>query len=135
MTLHLAAVALLVRDFDAAIAYYRGNLGFVVVEDRAGLGGKRWVVIAPSAQSQTRIRLALATTPEQLERLGNQTGGRVLLFLHTDDIQRDYAAWTAKGVNFLEQPRQEEFGWGAIFADLYGNKWELVQLKLKGGAI
>lgn len=129
MPLHLSSVALLVRDFDEAIAYYQGKLGFAVVEDRAGIGGKRWVVIAPSADSPTRIRLAQATTPEQIERLGNQTGGRVFLFLDTDDIKRDHAAWTARGVNFLESPREESFGWGAIFTDLYGNKWELVQRK------
>ncbi len=129
MLRHLASVALLVRDFDEAIGYYCDKLGFVVVEDRAGIAGKRWVVIAPSADSQTRIRLAQATTPEQLLRLGDQTGGRVFLFLHTDDIKRDYATWVARGVNFQESPREEQFGWGAIFKDIYGNKWELVQPK------
>ena len=108
MPRHLASVALLVRDFDEAIAYYRDKLDFIVVEDRAGIGGKRWVVIAPSADSQTRIRLAQATTPEQLARMGDQTGGRVFLFLHTDDIKRDHTAWAARGVNFQESPREEQ---------------------------
>jgi catechol 2,3-dioxygenase-like lactoylglutathione lyase family enzyme len=129
MPQHIASLALIVRDYDEAVAYFRDKLGFAVVEDRAGIGGKRWVVIAPSAGSQTHIRLAQATTPDQLTRVGDQTGGRVFLFLNTDDIKRDYAAWTARGVTFLESPREEQFGWGAIFTDLYGNKWELVQRK------
>jgi catechol 2,3-dioxygenase-like lactoylglutathione lyase family enzyme len=129
---HLAAVALVVRDYDEAIAYYAGTLGFRLVEDTDMGRGKRWVVVAPPGAAETRIVLARAINADQLARVGNQTGGRVFLFLHTDDFQRDYAAWRAKGVRFIEGPRHEAYGTVAVFEDLYGNRWDLVQPKQQG---
>jgi catechol 2,3-dioxygenase-like lactoylglutathione lyase family enzyme len=132
MQQHLAAVALVVRDYDEAIAYYAGTLGFRLVEDTDMGRGKRWVVVAPPGAAETRIVLARAINADQLARVGNQTGGRVFLFLHTDDFQRDYAAWRAKGVRFIEGPRHEAYGTVAVFEDLYGNRWDLVQPKQQG---
>lgn len=128
MRQYISSIALSVRDFDEAIAYYTTKLDFVIAEDRTD-GARRWVLLSPPEAAETRIRLAKVSTPEQDSRVGNQTGGRVFLFLNTDDLWRDYAAMKARGVNFLEEPRTEAFGLGVIFADLYGNKWELVQPK------
>jgi catechol 2,3-dioxygenase-like lactoylglutathione lyase family enzyme len=122
----LSAIALSVRDFDEAIAYYTQKLGFDLAEDRTD-GDRRWVVIAPPGAKETKIRLAKATKPEQLERVGNHTGGRVFLFLETDDLMRDYESMKARGVKFAETPRTEAFGLVVIFEDLYGNKWELIE--------
>lgn len=124
----LAAVALLVRDYDEAKDYYSKTLGFEVIEDLDQGNGKRWLVLAPPG-SETSIVLARAATSEQATRVGNQTGGRVFLFLHTDDFDRDYAAYTAKGVQFREPPRHEPYGTVAVFSDLYGNLWDLIQPK------
>lgn len=124
---HLAAVALVVRDYDEAIAYFTGTLGFGLLEDTDMGRGKRWVVVTPPGAAETRILLARAINADQLARVGNQTGGRVFLFLHTDDFARDYAAWRAKGVRFIEEPRQEPYGTVVVFEDLYGNRWDLVQ--------
>ena len=122
----LAAVSLLVRDYDEAIAFYVGKLGFELVED-AGLGaGKRWVRVRPRG-GETCLLLALATTPEQQARVGDQCAGRVWLFLETDDFARDHAAFTAAGVVFRETPRREPYGVVAVFEDLYGNAWDLIQ--------
>lgn len=129
----LGYVALVVRDYDEAIAYFTQSLGFQVVEDspskdRQG-GDKRWVLIAPAGSAGTKLLLAKASTPEEASRIGNQTGGRVFLFLHTDDFWRDYRAMTERGVKFCESPRKEPYGTVAVFQDLYGNKWDLLQLK------
>jgi catechol 2,3-dioxygenase-like lactoylglutathione lyase family enzyme len=122
-------VALVVRDYDEAIEYYTNALGFEVVEDTALDGEKRWVLLATLGAVETRLLLAKASTPEQLTRVGNQTGGRVFLFLHTDDFLRDYREMTARGVHFCEAPRDEAYGTVAVFEDLYGNRWDLLQLR------
>ena len=124
---HLACIALVVRDYDEAIAYYTSVLSFDLVEDTDMGAGKRWVVVAPPGSTGTRILLAAARSPEQQARIGDQTGGRVFLFLHTDDFWRDYATMQARGVRFLEQPREEAYGTVVVFADLYGNKWDFIQ--------
>ena len=91
--------------------------------------GKRWIRVAPRDSAETCILLAKAVSPEQLSRVGNQTGGRVFLFLHTEDFQRDYEAMKSKGVRFLEEPRYESYGTVVVFEDLYGNKWDLLEMK------
>ncbi len=121
------SVALLVRDYDEAIAFFTGRLGFALVEDTALGGGKRWVRVAPPGGGGTALLLARAATAEQERRVGDQAGGRVFLFLHTDDFWRDYRAMTARGVRFTEEPRREAYGTVAVFLDLYGNRWDLVQ--------
>lgn len=125
---HLAYVAVVVRDYEEAKAYYCGVLGFELIEETALPDGKRWVLVAPPGSRETRLLLARAATPEQAKRVGNQTGGRVFLFLHTDDFWRDFRAMLEKGVKFCEQPRQESYGLVAVFEDLYGNRWDLLQL-------
>jgi catechol 2,3-dioxygenase-like lactoylglutathione lyase family enzyme len=127
MTQHLAAIALVVRDYDEALGFYVGKLGFTLVEDTRMSATKRWVLVAPPGAQEMRLLLAKADNPEQATRIGNQAGGRVFLFLHTDDFQRDHDAYRAKGVRFLEAPRHEAYGTVAVFADLYGNKWDLIQ--------
>jgi catechol 2,3-dioxygenase-like lactoylglutathione lyase family enzyme len=122
----IAAVTLVVRDYDEALAFFTDCLRFAVVEDRPLAGGKRWVVVRPTGGG-TALLLARAATPEQAARVGDQTGGRVFLFLKTDDFWRDYQGLRARGVRFAQQPRQEEYGMVAIFLDLYGNRWDLVQ--------
>ena len=122
----IAAVAVLVRDYDEAVAYFTGTLGFAVVEDTPLGGGKRWVVVRPPGGG-TALLLARAATPEQAARVGDQTGGRVFLFLRTDDFRRDYHEMQARGVRFAEEPREEAYGTVAVFLDLYGNRWDLVQ--------
>ena len=121
-------VALLVRDYDEAIAFYTGTLGFTLVEDSDLGAGKRWVLVAPPGARETRLLLARAATPAQAARVGDQTGGRVFLFLHTDDFWRDYRALQARGVTFIEEPRRESYGTVVVFEDLYGNKWDLLEL-------
>jgi catechol 2,3-dioxygenase-like lactoylglutathione lyase family enzyme len=123
----LAAVMLLVRDYDEAIDFFTEALGFRVAEDTPLAGGKRWVVLAPPDSRSASLLLARAATPEQLKSVGNQAGGRVFLFLHTDDFWRDYRLMQAANVKFLEAPRQEAYGTVAVFEDLYGNKWDLLQ--------
>lgn len=123
----IAAVALVVPDYDEAIAWYTGTLGFDLVEDTPLGGGKRWVVVAPPGSTGTRLLLARAATPEQRARVGDQTGGRVFLFLHTDDFAGDHAHMLAQGVHFVEQPRYEVYGTVVVFEDLYGNRWDLIQ--------
>jgi catechol 2,3-dioxygenase-like lactoylglutathione lyase family enzyme len=125
MSRSLARVALLVREYDEAIAWYVDRLGFRLVEDTDLGHGKRWVVVAPARGAQ--LLLARAASPEQATRVGNQTGGRVFLFLETDDFARDHAAMTALGITFAEPPREEPYGTVAVFVDLYGNRWDLVQ--------
>jgi len=124
----LAMVALVVRDYDEAIRFFVGTLGFTLVEDSpVPEQDKRWVVVAPPGAGQARLLLARASTPDQQSRVGNQTGGRVFLFLHTDDFWRDYEAYKARGVVFVREPREEPYGTVAVFKDLYGNLWDLVQ--------
>jgi Lactoylglutathione lyase and related lyases len=124
----LATVAFLVQDYDEAIAFFTGPLRFSLVEDTPlGDGGKRWVVVAPPDSAGASLLLAKAATPEQAARVGDQTGGRVFLFLHTRDFEDDYRHMRAHGVRFLEAPREEPYGRVAVFLDLYGNKWDLIQ--------
>ena len=124
----LAMVSLVVREYDEAIKFFVGTLGFVLIEDSPVPNqGKRWLVVAPPGPGQSRLLLARASTPEQQSRVGNQTGGRVFLFLHTDDFWRDYEAYRARGVVFVREPKEEPYGTVAVFKDLYGNLWDLVQ--------
>lgn len=126
MAPHLALVALLVRDYDEAIAWFTGRLGFTVAEDTPLGAGKRWVRLQPPGGG-AGLLLARARGPEQEAAVGRQGGGRVFLFLHTDDFARDHAAWSARGVRFMEPPRREAYGTVAVFEDLYGNRWDLVE--------
>ncbi|HEX7158764.1 MAG TPA: VOC family protein [Edaphobacter sp.] len=130
---HIGYVPLLVRDYDEAVHFYTESLGFTLIEDTPLGDGKRWVLIAPPGATETSLLLAKAATPEQSQRIGDQTGGRVFLFLHTDDFWRDYERMQAKGVVFMEKPRTEPYGIVAVFADLYGNRWDLLQLNAKTG--
>jgi len=129
MPQRLAAVSLLVRDYDEAIAYYTGTLGFRLVEDTPLAPGKRWVLVAPPGDLLgAQLLLARAKNAEEAAVIGRQAGGRVGFFLHTDDFHRDHAAFLSRGVEFLEAPRTESYGTVAVFRDLYGNQWDLVQL-------
>lgn len=130
MSQSIATVALVVRDYDEALAFYVGKLGFRLVEDTTILAqDKRWVTVAPPGSTGPLLLLARAVGEEQTSRIGNQTGGRVFLFLHTDDFWRDYAAYRSKGVVFVREPKEESYGTVAVFADLYGNLWDLLQPK------
>lgn len=129
MSQQISALALLVDDYDRAIAYYTQVLGFRLLEDTPQGPGKRFVRVAPPGDGETALLLAKAANPEQAARIGDQTGGRVFLFLRTDDFWRDYHAYKARGVDFTEEPRQEVYGTVVVFRDLYGNKWDLVQPK------
>ncbi|MET8231903.1 VOC family protein [Micromonospora sp. NPDC005298] len=124
---HLGLVALLVEDYAAAIDFYVGGLGFELVEDTPRPDGSRWVVVRPPGARETALLLARPSGPEQRARVGDQTGGRVGLFLYTEDFARDHARMVAAGVRFLEEPRHESYGSVAVFADLYGNRWDLLQ--------
>jgi catechol 2,3-dioxygenase-like lactoylglutathione lyase family enzyme len=125
----IGSLALLVRDYDEAIAFYTQKLGFQLLEDTDLGGGKRWVLVAPPGSTETSLLLAQAASPEQENAIGNQSGGRVFLFLHTDDFWRDYNAMKASGICFLEEPRTEPYGTVVVFEDLYGNKWDFIELK------
>lgn len=126
----IGQVAILVQDYDAAIDFYVNRLGFTLVEDTPiEAQGKRWVVVAPPGSIESRLLLARAVGEEQSSRIGNQTGGRVFLFLYTDDFWRDFAAYRSKGVVFIRPPREETYGTVAVFQDLYGNLWDLLQRK------
>ncbi|MBN9443169.1 VOC family protein [Bosea sp. (in: a-proteobacteria)] len=124
---YLGCIAVVVRNYDEAIAWYTRSLGFKLVEDTPLGNGKRWVLVSPSHSSQTRILLARAAGAEQEAAIGRQTGGRVFLFLHTDDFERDHAAFRDRGVRFLEAPRDEPYGRVAVFEDLHGNRWDLLE--------
>jgi catechol 2,3-dioxygenase-like lactoylglutathione lyase family enzyme len=125
---YLGLTAVVVRDYDEAIAFYVGVLGFILIEDTPlPQQSKRWVVVAPPGSGESRLLLARAVGAEQESRVGNQTGGRVFLFLHTDDFWRDYKAYASRGVSFVRPPAEEPFGTVAVFRDLYGNLWDLVQ--------
>ncbi len=123
-------VAVIVEDYDEAIEFYVGTLGFRVVEDTfIEAQNKRWVLVAPPGSSESKLLLARAVGAEQSSRIGNQTGCRVFLFLHTDNFWRDFNAYKSKGVVFVREPAEESYGTVAVFKDLYGNLWDLLQLK------
>jgi catechol 2,3-dioxygenase-like lactoylglutathione lyase family enzyme len=126
---YLGLVSVVVRDYDEAISFYVGKLGFSLIEDTyLPAQAKRWVVVSPPGARESRILLARATNEHQVSRVGDQTGGRVFLFLYTDDFLRDFHAYKAKGVNFIREPKTEEYGTVAVFQDLHGNQWDLVQM-------
>ena len=126
--MHISQFAITVRDYDEAIAFYTGSLAFDLQEDTELGGGKRWVrVRPPRSASGTAILLARATTPEQLASVGKQTGGRVFVFIETDDFWRDYRAMVSRGVKFIQPPAEETYGTVAVFEDLYGNLFDLIQ--------
>ena len=129
MRQHIGFVTLLVRDYDEAIDFYTQMLGFRVIEDTRVSIDKRWVVVSPEGENGTCLLLTKATTQAQADRIGDQTGGRVFLFLHTDDFWRDYKEMRSSGVHFTETPRQEPYGSVAVFTDLYGNRWDLLELR------
>ncbi|CDX34725.1 conserved hypothetical protein [Mesorhizobium plurifarium] len=128
----VATVALVVANYDEAVRWYVERLGFVLIEDVDLGGGKRWVTVAPANGQGARLLLAQASGEEQASRIGNQTGGRVFLFLETEDFSRDHQAMLAKGVEFREAPRHEAYGTVAVFADLHGNLWDLIEPKRQG---
>jgi catechol 2,3-dioxygenase-like lactoylglutathione lyase family enzyme len=124
----IALVSLVVREYEEAIQFFVGKLGFTLLEDvEIPEQGKRWVVVAPPGAIGARMLLARATTADQQSRIGNQTGGRVFLFLYTEDFHRDYEAYKSRGVVFVRPPREEVYGTVAVFEDLYGNLWDLLQ--------
>ena len=125
MSLRISAVALVVPDYDAAIAFYVGTLGFELRSDEDHGGGKRWITVAPPG-AETALLLARAVNPRQTAAIGSQTGGRVGFFLHTDDFDRDHARMTAEGVVFDESPRNEAYGRVAVWRDPFGNRWDLI---------
>jgi catechol 2,3-dioxygenase-like lactoylglutathione lyase family enzyme len=122
----IAHIAVVVRAYDEAIAWFTRTLGFELAADTDMGGGKRWVLVAPK-NGGVQLLLAKAASPEQESRIGNQTGGRVFLFLETDDFHRDHETFRSRGVKFLEAPREESYGTVAVFEDLYGNRWDLLQ--------
>src|SRR5688572_6802843 len=127
----LSLVSLLVRDYDEAIDFFVGKLGFVLVEDSfLPAEAKRWVVVAPPGATESRLLLARASTPDQDSRVGAQTGGRVFLFLHTDNFSRDYERYRTNGIVFVREPKAEPYGTVAVFKDLYGNLWDLVEPRI-----
>ena len=128
MSQRLGLVSLVVRDYDEALAFFVDKLGFTVVEDsEVPEQQKRWVVIAPPGGSGAQLLLARASSEEQATRIGSQTGGRVFLFLYTDDFRRDYERYLSKGVEFVRLPKDEPYGTVAVFKDLYGNLWDLIE--------
>lgn len=129
MAARIAAFSLIVRDYDEAIAWYRGALDFELLEDTDLGGGKRWVRMAPRGVGGSAVLLARAGNGTQLAAIGNQGGGRIWLFLHTDDFAGDHARMTAFGVKFAENPRHESYGTVVVFEDLYGNRWDLIEPK------
>ena len=135
MDQHIAMVAIVVADYDEAIAWYTGKLGFTLVEDtpdtRQG-PGRRWVVVRPAGHAGPAILLAKASNERQSQAVGNQTGGRVFLFLHTDNFQRDYRDYSSRGVSFIRGPSAELYGTVAVFEDLYGNRWDLIEPTARG---
>ena len=127
MKQYIAHIALVVKDYDEAIAFYTEKLGFNLIEDTAIDDEKRWVLIAPPGAKECCLLLAKAADEEQLNSVGNQTGGRVGFFLFTDDFNRDYVNMIAKNIQFVRKPTQFPYGKVAVFEDLYGNKWDLIQ--------
>jgi catechol 2,3-dioxygenase-like lactoylglutathione lyase family enzyme len=129
MNRKLAHVAVVVRDYDEAIAFYTRVLGFRLVENTDLGSGKRWVLVSPGSGDGCCVLLAQAASAVQASRIGNQTGGRVFLFLHTDDFWRDYNSLCGHAVEFVREPKEEPYGTVAVFKDLYGNLWDLIQKK------
>lgn len=129
MKQRIAQLSLVVRDYDEAIAFYTEKLSFQLIEDTRMSAEKRWVVIAPPGSTECCLLLAKAANEAQLASVGNQTGGRVFLFLYTDDFWRDYHAMVAKGIRFTGAPREEAYGTVVVFEDLYGNLWDFIQPK------
>lgn len=125
----LGHVALVVRDYDEALEFFTRTLNFTVIEDTRLSESKRWVLVSPPGSKGASLLLAQAATPEQASRIGDQTGGRVFLFLHTDDFWRDYLEMTSRKVKFVRPPSEEVYGIVAVFKDLYGNLWDLIQPK------
>ncbi len=123
----IGLVSLVVPDYDEAIEFYTGVLGFTLIEDAETSPGKRWVVVRPPGAAGTGLLLARAEGGQQKQAIGNQAGGRVFLFLVTDDFDRDHRRLMANGVEFLEEPRHEEYGTVAVFRDIFGNKWDLIE--------
>lgn len=124
----IGLVSLVVRDYEEALAFFVGTLGFELVEDtEIPEQAKRWVVVNPPGATESRLLLARASDDAQRSAVGNQTGGRVFLFLHTDDFWRDYEAYRAKGVEFVRLPKEERYGTVAVFKDVYGNHWDLIE--------
>jgi catechol 2,3-dioxygenase-like lactoylglutathione lyase family enzyme len=129
MNRYIGHLALVVKDYDEAIRFYTEKLNFILVEDTVLSEVKRWVIVAPKDSDGCSLLLAKAATEEQASRIGNQTGGRVFLFLYTDDFWKEYKELSEKGVRFVRQPVEEPYGTVAVFADLYGNLWDLIQKK------
>lgn len=130
----IGLVSLVVPEYEEALAFYVGILGFTLIEDSfVPEQKKRWVVVAPPGATESRLLLARASSPEQSSRVGNQTGGRVFLFLYTDDFARDYRAFQDKGVVFVREPSQQDYGTVAVFQDPWGNLWDLFQPKPDNG--
>lgn len=123
------SITYLVHDYDEAIEFFTSKLQFDLTSDTPLDENKRWVLVRPRGMDGTSLLLAKAATPEQEQFIGNQTGGRVFLFLHTDDFERDYKSMLSNGIEFLEEPRYEEYGRVVVFRDLYGNKWDLLELR------
>jgi uncharacterized glyoxalase superfamily protein PhnB len=127
MQQYLAGISLVVNDYDEAIDFYTRKLSFTLLEDTRMSETKRWVVIAPPGSTGCTLLLAKAANDAQKAAVGNQTGGRVFLFLHTDNFDRDYNQMQEAGIEFIESPRQEAYGKVVVFADLYGNRWDLIE--------
>lgn len=129
MNQRLVHIALVVDDYDAAIEFYTQKLGFLLLEDTPLSDTKRWVLVSPPGQGSCCLLLAKAVGAEQQSRIGNQTGGRVFLFLHTDDFWRDYHHYLRQSIRFVREPVEEAYGTVAVFEDLYGNLWDLIEPK------
>jgi uncharacterized glyoxalase superfamily protein PhnB len=135
LTQSIGLVCVVVRDYDEAIAYYADVLGFTLIEDTPlPAQSKRWVVVAPGDGLGVKLLLAQASNDQQIAAIGNQTGGRVFLFLYTDNFEQDYAKYQERGVKFVREMVQEPYGTVAVFQDLYGNQWDLIQLKVKSAS-
>jgi len=124
---HIAHIALVVDDYDKAIQFYTQMLNFDLIEDTMLSENKRWVLVAPKGSSECKLLLARATSEEQVSRIGNQTGGRVFLFLYTDDFESNYQDLKSKGIEFVRGPSKEDYGTVAVFKDIYGNLWDLIE--------
>lgn len=129
MKQHIAHISLLVKDYDEAIQFYTQQLNFNLIEDTILSETKRWVLVAPKGSTECCLLLAKAANEEQQSRIGNQTGGRVFLFLYTDDFWRDYKNMLDKKIKFIREPHEEKYGTVAVFEDLYGNLWDLIERK------
>jgi catechol 2,3-dioxygenase-like lactoylglutathione lyase family enzyme len=129
MNQYLAHIALVVKEYDEAIDFYCNKLGFELKEDTVMSETKRWVIVQPKGEGNCSLLLAKAVGDEQQSRIGNQTGGRVFLFLYTDDFKRDYNNYSSKGIEFVREPKEEAYGTVAVFKDLYGNLWDLIEPK------